>query len=53
MWRHAAPAYGFECRDRNGRVGERRAQLKGMGWAALPALPELRPWAWPAALAGA
>src|SRR5664280_2907469 len=21
MWRHAAPAYGFECRDRDGRWG--------------------------------
>jgi len=88
MWRHAAPAYGFECRDRDGRWGERRAHLKGMGRAArnrargdreggvrrgpaaaggscpavpippwpmrplCPALPELRPWAWPAALAG-
>jgi hypothetical protein len=89
MWRHAAPPYGFECRDRNGRVGERRAQLKGMGWTArdracgdreagvrrgpavggrpcpavpippgpvrplCPTLPELRPRAGPAALAGA
>src|SRR5665811_871276 len=88
MWRHAAPAYGCECRDRDGRWGERRAHLKGMGRAArnrarsdreggvrrgpaaaggscpavpippwpmrplCPVLPELRPWAWPAALAG-